>query len=230
MIRSSLDSPDVRRISIDRPAARNALRPRELTQLNEAIGHASEPVVLLVGAGSAFCAGADVDVVESLDDPAGFAAHGQRVGTRIETSEQVVIAGIDGPARGGGVELALACDLRVATPRATFAESGVRLGLFGAWGGTRRLAAELPGAVARDLALSGRTIDAEQAHQWGLVSRIDDPASVAREVAAAPADSLASLTRLLRGDTTDRDEQAAFEQLHSIHADRLRDRAATGDE
>lgn len=226
MIRSAADAPaGVRRVTIDRPDARNALRPTELDQLEAAIREATEPVVLLVGAGSAFCAGADLGTVERLTDPAAFAAHGQRVARRIETADSVVIAGIDGAARGGGVELALACDLRVATPQATFAESGVRLGLFGAWGGTRRLSAELPGAVARDLALSGRVIDAEQAHRWGLVSRVDDPTAVAREVADAPADTLAELTQLLRADTdrAEREpaERAAFERLHTSHADRL---------
>ena len=233
MIRSEATAPGVRRVSIDRPAARNALTPADLTRLEAAITGASEPVVLLVGVGSAFSAGADLSVVESLADPAAFAAHGQRVADAIETTDRVVIAGIDGPARGGGVELALACDVRVATERATFAESGVSLGLFGAWGGTRRLRRELPAAVARDLALSGRTIDAEAAHRWGLVSRIDDPARVAREIADAPPDTLARVRGLLRATddqaTAEAAEREAFAALHDRHADQLRDRASTGE-
>jgi enoyl-CoA hydratase/carnithine racemase len=96
-----------------------------------------------------------------------------------------VVAGIDGAARGGGVELALACDVRVATPTATLAETGVALGLFGAWGGTARLPAIVGRGEALDLALSGRTLDAKEARRIGLVSRIvDDPRVVATEIAA----------------------------------------------
>ncbi len=67
-----------------------------------------------------------------------------------------VVAGIDGAARGGGVEMALACDVRVATPDATFAEPGVEFGLFGAWGGTARLRDIVGDGDALDIALSGR--------------------------------------------------------------------------
>lgn len=228
MIRSEADAIEgVRRVTIDRPAVRNAVRPTELDQLAAAVTEASEPVVLLRGEGPAFCAGADLSVVERLADPAAFAAHGQRVARAIETSDPVVIAGVDGPARGGGVELALACDLRVGTERATFAESGVEHGLFGAWGGTHRLTAELPGALARDLALSGRTIDAETAREWGLVSRIGEPAAVARELARLPEDTLRAIEQLLchDGDRATREsaERDAFATLHEAHVERSED-------
>jgi enoyl-CoA hydratase/carnithine racemase len=210
---------EYRTVTIDRPKARNALTPDALDALETAVVDADEPVVLLRGAGSAFCAGADLDVVETLDDPAAFAGRGQRVAEAIESADAVVVAGVDGAARGGGVELALACDLRVATPEATFAETGVSFGLFGAWGGTARLPRIVGEGVALDIACSARVVEAEEARDVGLVSRVvTDPAIVAREVAANDPEALAAVKRLVRagarGAETEPDEREAFAQLH----------------
>ena len=218
----------VRRVTLDRPEARNALVPTAVDDLADAVADAPEPVVLLRGAGSAFCAGADLNSVAGLSDPAAFARRGQRAAHRIETAAPVVVCGVDGPARGGGVELALACDLRVATPAASFAESGVRHGLFGAWGGTHRLPAAVGPAVARDMMLTGRTLDASGARQVGLVSRVvDDPATVATTLADAPPSTLRAVGSLLsptddrRRRRAERRERAAFARLHATHADEL---------
>ncbi|MFB6266587.1 MAG: enoyl-CoA hydratase/isomerase family protein [Halodesulfurarchaeum sp.] len=191
----------VRVLTLDRPDRRNALTLDGLEALREAVADASEPVVYLHGAGPAFCAGADLSVVESLDvaGAATLARAGQRTMNRIESSDAVVVAGIDGPARGGGVELALAADLRIATPAATFAEPGVSMGIFGAWGGTRRLPAAVGETQALDLSLSGRTIDASEAKNMGLVSRVvEDPRRVAEAVARNDPAALTALKRLLR--------------------------------
>jgi enoyl-CoA hydratase len=223
-------------LTLDRPARRNALTRADLRELRAAVEGTDAPVVHLRGAGPAFCAGADLDVVAGLDreEARAFAELGQDVAHAIERAEPVVVAGVDGPARGGGVELALACDVRVATPEATFAETGVRLGLFGAWGGTARLPRIVGEGVAADLTLSGRTVDADRAREWGLVSRVvDDPAAVAREVAEAPASTLGRLGALLRppdGDADDertaqeRREAAAFADLVAEHGDAIRER------
>jgi enoyl-CoA hydratase/carnithine racemase len=211
---------DVCEICLDRPERRNALTVEALTALSAAVEAATAPVVYLSGAGPAFCAGADLDVVRDLEasDAAEFAALGQRVARTLETYDGAVVAGIDGAARGGGVELALACDLRVATPDATFAETGVKLGLFGAWGGTARLPEVVGQGEALDLALSGRTVDAEAALRMGLVTRLtDDPRAVADELAAVDHDALRRLKTLVRDDsdqvTKERREQAAFAHL-----------------
>ncbi|EJN58236.1 enoyl-CoA hydratase/isomerase family protein [Halogranum rubrum] len=222
MIRTT-DAGSLRVVTIDRPARRNALRPADLDALEAAVTDADASVVYLHGAGDAFCAGADLDVVASLDDPAAFALHGQRVADAIEASSSVVVAGVDGAARGGGVELALACDLRVATPDATFAEPGVKFGLFGAWGGTVRLSRVLRDGDAMDFALSGRVVDAEEAKRIGLVSRVvTDPKTVAEDVAANKPDALAVVKARMRDDRP-REEQeaaeaAAFDRLVSAYA------------
>lgn len=224
MIRTT-DAGSLRVVTIDRPARRNALRPAELDALEAAVTDTGTnvSVVYLHGAGDAFCAGADLDIVADLDDPEAFARHGQRVADAIEESQSVVVAGIDGAARGGGVELSLACDIRVATPDATFAEPGVKFGLFGAWGGTVRLSRVLRDGDAMDFALSGRVVDAEEAKRIGLVSRVvPDPRAVAEDVAANKPDALAVVKERMR-DERPREQQetaeaAAFDRLVSAYA------------
>ena len=217
-------------VTLDRPGRRNALTPDGLDALEAAIEACETPVICLRSEGPAFCAGADLDVVAELDreEAAAFAEQGQGVAKTIEDSPAVVIAAIDGAARGGGVELALACDLRVASPEATFAETGVRLGLFGAWGGTVRLPRIVGEGNAMDLALSGRTVDSEAALRMGLVSRIvDDPSAVAHEIATNDPAALERLRSLLwdRGSNADRErgEREAFAALVARDADALGD-------
>ena len=212
----------IRTLTLDRPDQRNALTSAALRDLETAVESATEPVLYLHGAGEAFCAGADLDEVKALDSESAeaFAALGQRVAHALESYDGAVIAGIDGAARGGGVELALACDIRVATPDATLAETGVKLGLFGAWGGTARLPDIVGTGDALDIALSGRTLDAETALQMGLVSRVTtEPQAVAEEIAAVDADALRVLKARMRDDadseTQERREQQAFADLNA---------------
>lgn len=212
---------DVHVVTLDRPDRRNALTPDGLDALERAVTGANTPVVCLRGAGSAFCAGADLDAIGALADreaAEAFAARGQAVARAIAESDSVVLAGVGGAARGGGVELALACDLRVATTDATFAEPGVALGLFGAWGGTVRLPDVVGPSDAADLALSGRVVDAAEARAIGLVSRVvDEPQAVAEGIAGNDPEALAAVTRLLREDadseTRERRERVAFGEL-----------------
>lgn len=185
MIDSAVDG-DVRILTIERPTRQNALTRDHLDSIQDALDTAAEPVVYLQGSGQAFCAGADLGTVTSLDQEAAieFAKHGQAVANAIEEYDGVVVAGIDGPARGGGVELALACDIRLGTPDATLAETGVTLGLFGAWGGTVRLPQIVGQGQALELALSGRVLSAQEARNMGLLSRIvEQPRSVVTELA-----------------------------------------------
>lgn len=220
------DDGGVRTVTLDRPGRRNALTPAGLDELAEAVTATETPVVYLHGAGDAFCAGADLDVVADLDDPAAFARKGQDVATAITEADPVVIAGVDGPARGGGVELALACDLRVATPEATFAETGVTFGLFGAWGGTVRLPDVVGLGDAMDLALSGRVVDADEALRMGLVSRVvDEPRNVAEEIAGNATEAVRRVKPLLRAQDSreerERQEAEAFAALYERYGDEI---------
>ncbi|WP_418285927.1 enoyl-CoA hydratase/isomerase family protein [Halorubrum sp. DTA46] len=227
MIRTT-DEASVRVVTVDRPDRRNALRPTDLAALRTAVEDADQPVTYLRGAGDAFCAGADLDTVADLDDPEPFARRGQRTMSAIADAETVVVCGIDGAARGGGVELALAADARVATPAATFAEPGVSFGLFGAWGGTVRLPRVMGEGDALDFSLSGRVLDADAALRTGLVSRVvDDPRAVADEIAAGEPDALRAIKSRVRDrrddDAQERAEAAAFAELVRAHAGEIAD-------
>jgi len=227
VIRTSTDGR-VRVVTIDRPERRNALRPEDLDALRRAVADAETPVTYLHGAGDAYCAGADLDVVAGLDrdgdadTPESFARRGQRAAAAIEEADTVVVCGIDGAARGGGVELALAADVRVAAPAATFAEPGVEFGLFGAWGGTVRLPRVMREGDALEFALTGRVLDADEALRTGLVSRVvDDPRAVADEIADGKPDALRAVKRRIRDrrdDATQANAEAeAFAALVRSH-------------
>jgi enoyl-CoA hydratase len=215
----------MRIVTIDRPERHNALTIEALEALERAVAAADEPVVALRGAGPSFCAGADLDVVGDLDREGAleFAELGQRVARTIEDSESIVVAEIDGAARGGGLELALACDVRVGTPDSTYGEPGVTFGLFGTWGGTVRLPRIVGEGNALEFACSGRVVDAETALAMGLVSRIEDrPRAVTEEIASNAADALAVLKQRMRDDrdreTQERLEADAFADLVTAHA------------
>jgi len=227
------DQGAIRVVTLDRPERRNALTSSGLEALETAVADPPVPVVYLHGAGEAFSAGADLESVAALADDAdadveAFVRRGQRTADAIETSPAVVVAGIDGAARGGGVELAAACDLRIATPGATFAEPGVTFGLFGAWGGTVRLPELVGLGDALDLSLSGRVVDSEEARRIGLVSRIvEEPRAVAEGIAENDPAALEEVKACLRdrGSKAEREdgEVAAFETLVETHAETLRD-------
>jgi short chain enoyl-CoA hydratase (EC 4.2.1.17) len=212
MIETAIEN-GLRVVTLDRPARRNALTPEALADLLATVEAATEPVLYLTGADGAFCAGADLDVVDTLDgdSAATFARQGQRVTRALASYDGAVVAGVDGPARGGGVELALACDVRVGTPAATFAESGVTHGLFGAWGGTARLPRVVGQGVAMDLSLSGRVLEADEAHRVGLLSRVvDEPRAVAVSLLDSDPRTLRIIKRRLR-DTAPVAEQTERE-------------------
>ena len=228
-IRTARDR-DVLAATIDRPERRNALTTDALGELADAVADATAPVLCLAGEGSAFCAGADLDTVDALDGERArdFAQRGQAVADALADYDGATVASIDGPARGGGVELALACDVRVCTPRSTFAESGVTLGLLGGWGGTGRLVDIVGEGAAMDLSLSGRVLDADEALRTGLVSRIvDDPRTVPEEIADNDAEAVRAIKGLL-ADPADHDRQQkqeceAFAELVEARAQKHKD-------
>jgi enoyl-CoA hydratase len=168
-------------VTIDRQEALNALNVETLTELRDGLrelaGDAAVRAVVLTGAGEkAFVAGADIKYMSALDpeDAKGWGALGHEAGRLLETMPKPTIAALNGFALGGGCELALACDLRYASPRAKLGQPEIDLGIVPGWGGTQRLARICGLGVAKDLIFTGRTIDAEEALRIGLVSAIAD--------------------------------------------------------
>jgi enoyl-CoA hydratase len=179
-------------LTIDRPDALNALSSEVLFELGVALELAesdSEVRALIVtGSGKAFVAGADIKALRDLSD--GFAGReaalaGQDVMNTLAAKPFPTIAAINGYALGGGLELALAADLRVAAPQAKLGLPEVGLGLIPGYGGTQRLPRLIGQGRALDLILTGRHVTAEEALQLGLVNRVaDDPLAAAKELAA----------------------------------------------
>ena len=178
-------------VRLDRPDVRNALHAELLLELGAALdlvqADASVRALVLHGAGDGFCAGADVSGFAEMDDPfAGreTALAGQDVANTLAALPLPTVAALHGFAIGGGLELALACDLRVAAPGTRLGLPETTLGLIPGYGGTQRLPRLIGEARALDLILTGRLIDADEAFTFGLVSRLaDDPLEAAEALA-----------------------------------------------
>jgi len=167
-------------IRLNRPQALNALSFSLLRDLGAALDEvaASDARALLItGAGDkAFCAGADIKELteRSLVAQKRGAELGQAVMARLDRLPIASVAIINGYAFGGGLELAMACTFRLATPRAKVGLPEIKLGLIPGYGGTQRLPRLVGEARALEMVMSGKTIDAQTALQWGLVNRILD--------------------------------------------------------
>jgi enoyl-CoA hydratase len=184
-----LESPrlGVALLTIDRAEHFNTLSVETLEALDNAVcaiaRDSTTRVVVVAGAGGeSFAAGANIREFADLSprEAIAFSARGQRLFDRLERMPKAVLAAIDGYCLGGGLDLALACDVRIASPRSAFAHPGARLGILTGFGGTQRLARliGLPGAL--ELFASARRIDATEALSLGLVDAIeDDPIAIA---------------------------------------------------
>jgi enoyl-CoA hydratase/carnithine racemase len=194
---------DVATVTVDRPDSLNALNVETLHALADAIATAEEEdarCLVLTGAGEkAFVAGADISYMKDLstEEAYEYAELGHSVADALETFPAPTIAAVNGYAFGGGCELALACDLRVASERAVVGQTEIDLGIIPGWGGTQRLQRLVGDEVARRLVFFGDRIDAQDAHEHGLVGEVvahdeldDHVAEMAAELAAKPAFAL----------------------------------------
>ncbi len=193
------DQDGIRHIVVNRPDKLNALNAATLDALLTAFNEAAEDpavrVLVLTGAGpKAFVAGADIAEMADLRPTEGrdFSLRGQRLMRRIETLPKPVIAMVNGFALGGGLELAMACHLRIAADTAKLGQPEINLGLIPGFGGTQRLLRLAGRAATLELCLLGAPIDAARALQLGVVNRVvaaDDleaeTLKVARQLAQA---------------------------------------------
>jgi enoyl-CoA hydratase/carnithine racemase len=214
-LRVDTPSPGVVRITIDRPERRNALSPEMIDDLIEVIdGFAAQSearVLVVTGSGTIFCSGVDVShrrdggVTPAMELKDNLARHIQRLILTLHQIDKPTIAAINGAAAGGGLDLALVCDFRIASSSARFAESYVRLGRVPALGGCFLLPQLVGRSNALEMLLTGEFIGAERALSWGLVNRVVSDAELsehavdfARQLAGGPPLALQMIKRAVR--------------------------------
>jgi len=165
-------------ITINRPEAYNAINPETFEELSKIFVEFKDDdelwVGIITGAGErAFCAGADIkSTLPKLKGAKGQPWAEPPIIMRGLNLWKPLIAAVNGVALGGGLEICLACDIRIASENATFGVPEVTLGLIPAWGGTQRLPRLVPWAKAAELLLTGRPIDAQEAYRIGLVNKV----------------------------------------------------------
>ena len=200
------DFDAVRRITLNRPDKLNALDRLTLDELHAAFADTAASgairAVVLTGAGpKAFVAGADIAQMNTLTplQARDFSRHGQALMTRIERLGKPVVAMVNGFALGGGLELAMACHLRLAADTAKLGQPEVNLGLIPGFGGTQRLLRLVGRGATLELCLTGQNIDAARAHQLGLVTRVVAAAELEAETMKLAQQLAQAAPQALRG-------------------------------
>jgi enoyl-CoA hydratase len=213
-------------ITIDRQEVRNALNGRVMRELRAALDEfrddESVGLVVFTGAGEkAFVAGADISELRERTALDALSSGLQRLFDEIEGYEKPTIAAVNGYALGGGCELAMACDIRIAAENAKFGQPEVNLSIIPGAGGTQRLSRLVGKGKATELILTGEAIDAEEAHRIGLVSKVvpqEELTSAVGEMASAilkkgPLAIRLAKIAVSRGAETDQDTGMLIERL-----------------
>lgn len=165
-------------LTINRPEALNALNSNLLNQLDLAIDKVIEDediyVAIITGQGKAFVAGADISEMKNMTsvEAREFASKGLKLFRKIETMEKPIIAAVNGFALGGGCELSMCCDIRIASERAKFGQPEVGLGITPGFGGTQRLPRLVGEGRAKELIFTTDIIDANEAYRIGLANKV----------------------------------------------------------
>ena len=168
-------------ITISRSEALNALNSETFDELSDALdkldGDDSVSVIVITGEGKAFVAGADIAELKGMNafQARAFSLKGQKVFEQIESLKKPVIAAVNGFCLGGGNELAMSCDFRVASEKAKFGQPEVNLGTTPGFAGTQRLPRLVGEGRAKELLMTGDIIDAQAAHRIGLVNKVTAP-------------------------------------------------------
>jgi 3-hydroxypropionyl-coenzyme A dehydratase len=170
---------DIAILRINRPEALNAMNVDVISELSKMIdilaADDSIKAIVITGAGErSFCAGADISYMVNIDPMQAerYATSAQDVINRIDQLEKPVIAAVNGFALGGGCELAMACDIRIASSNAKIGQPEVTIGIPPGWGGTQRLMRLIGPAKAKELIFTGKMINADEAYQIGLVNKV----------------------------------------------------------
>ena len=172
-------SEGIATITLNRPEALNAFSKEVIDEVLQALedGRTDENarVVILTGAGEkAFSAGADIKAMKGMNalKARELSQMGEKLCYALENLEKPVIAAINGYALGGGLEVAMACDIRIASENARMGQTEINIGLIPGWGGTQRLTRLVGRTKAKELVLTGKMIDAKTAEQLGLLNMV----------------------------------------------------------
>ncbi|MEA1974446.1 MAG: short-chain-enoyl-CoA hydratase [Bacillota bacterium] len=174
-------------LSFNKPKVLNALDSEVLNELNSAIEYIENDediyVAIITGIGKAFVAGADISEMKDMNAEQGrqFGSLGSKVFRKIELMKKPVIAAINGFALGGGCELSMCCDIRIASSNAKFGQPEVSLGIIPGFAGTQRLSRIVGMAKAKELIFTGNIIKAEEAYDIGLVNKVVESDSLMEE-------------------------------------------------
>ncbi len=208
------DNGKVRTVTLNRKSPLNPLDMGTLREIKDAILNSGNRVILLHGANRAFSAGADINNFMKLsNDTAGvFAKEGHDIMNTIANYPRPVIAAIHGYCLGGGFELALACDLRIAHPDTTFGLPEVTLGILPGFGGTQRLRHIVGETVAFGLIATGKRYKADEAYRLGLLNELSEnyletAEKLAQDLAKLPKESLRLVKHLVRNSPDDKFEE-----------------------
>ena len=228
-------------ITLNRPDKLNAFAGRMREEVAEAVRQMADDdqarVLVVTGAGRAFCAGADIGYMKQLienDDRESarlLVEAGRHVVTTIRSTPKPVIASVNGPAAGGGANLALACDIRIASDRASIGQTFSQVGLHPDWGGTYFLPRLVGSSKALELIFSGEMLDAKEAQRLGLFNRVvpherlsDETANLAAQLAARPPLALALAKHAVyASDSRTLDEMLDMELDHQLRCFESRD-------
>ena len=161
-------------VQFTRPEIRNPLSTSVLDQLYKILDETSSERIIFTGLAESFASGADLREIArvSPERARGFAEYGQQLMCKVSQLPQLTIAAINGYCFGGALDLALACDIRIASPNAKFAHPGTGLGIITGWGGTQRLPRIVGQTNALEMFFTASPIDAEHAARIGLIDAI----------------------------------------------------------
>ena len=175
-------------VKINRPEVLNAVNIETILELEKAMHEFDDNedilVIIITGEGKSFVSGSDISKLAQLDalQAREYSQIGQRVLSFIENMEKPVIAAVNGYALGSGCELAMACDIRIASEKAKFGQPEVKLGIIPGHAGTQRLARLVGISIAKELIFTGDIIDAQEALRIGLVNKVIEQESLLEEV------------------------------------------------
>lgn len=212
-------------LTINRPEKLNALNTqvtREIASAFETLESDAEVrVIIITGAGDkAFIAGADIGEMKEMTplQALKFALQGQKTLEALENSDKIVIAAVNGYALGGGLELCMACDLRIASETAKVGQPEIKIGVIPGWAGTQRLTRLIGKTKAKELVLTGEMIPAQEAERIGLLNKVVPPETLTEEVmkTAEALSALGSFSLSAAKHAIDRGSEIDFEKAQQM--------------